>query len=273
MSRRPRPTFTPRRVPVAGSLAAIALAAAACGSSSGSANTSSTATSKLTGSITVSAASSLTAAFGQLATKFQSAHPGTTISFNFGSSGALATQIQQGAPADVFASAAPANMATVQAAGDIVGQPVTFARNSLEIVVKPGNPLGIHTLADLTKANVVGICVSTAPCGATAAQALQKSGVTIPTAKVTLGPDVDHTLAEVTTGDADAAIVYVTNARTVGTQGVGIPIPGSKNVSTSYPIAVVKGTQNLTLAQAWIAYVLGPTGQRMLQAASFLPAH
>jgi molybdate transport system substrate-binding protein len=225
------------------------------------------------GSITVSAASSLTAAFGQLASKFQAAHPETTVTFNFGSSGALATEIQLGAPADVFASAAPANMTTVQQAGDIAGSPVIFARNSLEIVVKPGNPLGIHSLADLTKANVVGICVSSAPCGATAAQALQASGVTIPISKVTLGPDVDHTLAEVTTGDADAAIVYVTNARTVGTQGVGIPIPASQNVSTSYPIAVVKGTHNPALAQAWIAYVEGPTGQRVLQAASFLPAH
>ncbi|HEV3264492.1 MAG TPA: molybdate ABC transporter substrate-binding protein [Acidimicrobiales bacterium] len=272
MSQRPHPTSTPWRVLVAGSLTALALAAAACGSSNGSASTTTTGP-KLTGSITVSAASSLTAAFGQLGTTFQSAHPGTTIAFNFGSSGALATQIQQGAPADVFASAAPANMATVQQAGDISGQPVTFARNSLEIVVKPGNPLGIQSLADLTKANVVGICVSTAPCGATAAQALAEAGVTIPTSKITLGPDVDHTLAEVTTGDADAAIVYVTNAKTVGAQGVGIPIPAAKNVTTSYPIAVVKGTQNPTLAQAWIAYVLGPIGQRVLQAASFLPAH
>jgi len=273
MSKRPHPTSTSWRVVVAGSLAALPLAAAACGSSNGSANTTTTTGPKLSGSITVSAAASLTAAFGQLGTTFQSAHPGTAITFNFGSSGALATQIQQGAPADVFASAAPANMATVQQAGDISGQPVTFARNSLEIVVKPGNPLGIQSLADLAKANVVGICVSTAPCGAAAAEALTKSDVTIPPSKVTLGPDVDHTLAEVTTGDADAAIVYVTNAKTVGAQGVGIPIPAAKNVTTSYPIAVVKGTQNPTLAQAWIAYVLGPTGQRVLQAASFLPGH
>jgi molybdate transport system substrate-binding protein len=161
----------------------------------------------------------------------------------------------------------------VQEAGDIVGKPVTFARNRLEVVVKPGNPLDIHSLADLTKANVIGICVSTAPCGATAAQALAKAGVTIPTSKVSLGTDVDHTLAEVTTGDADAAVVYVTNAKTVGAQGVGIPIPAAKNVNTRYPIAVVKGTQNPALAHAWIAYVQGPTGQRELQAASFLPAH
>ncbi len=272
MGKRPHPTLTTCRVLVAGTLTTLAVGAAACGSSNGAANTATTGP-ELTGSITVSAAASLTAAFGQLGTTFQSAHPGTTIAFNFGSSGALATQIQQGAPADVFASAAPANMTTVQQAGDISGQPVTFARNSLEIVVKPGNPLGIHSLADLTKANVVGICVSTAPCGATATLALTKAGVTIPTSKVTLGPDVDHTLAEVTTGDADAAIVYVTNAKTVGAQGVGIPIPAAMNVTTSYPIAVVKGTRNPTLAQAWINYVLGATAQRVLQAASFLPAH
>ncbi|MGO8872381.1 MAG: molybdate ABC transporter substrate-binding protein [Acidimicrobiales bacterium] len=254
-------------------LGAAAVSLAACGSSSGSPSTSTTTATKLTGSITVSAASSLTDAFGTLATKFKAAHPGTNIEFDFASSGTLATQITQGAPADVFASASPSDMETVQKAGDISGTPVTFARNSLEIVVKPGNPLGIHSLADLTKAKVVAICVSSAPCGSTAEQALEKAHVTIPTSKVTVGQDVDSTFAEVTTGDADAALVYVTNAKTVGDQGVGIPIPPSQNVTTSYPIAVVKSTKNRSLALAWVAYVLGPTGQKVLRAASFLPAH
>jgi len=204
---------------------------------------------------------------------FEAAHQGTTVSFNFGSSGALATQITQGAPADVFASAAPSQMDTVVAAGDIAGRPVTFARNSLEIVVKPGNPLGIHSLADLTRAKVVAICVSSAPCGATAEQALRKAGVTIPASKVSVGQDVDATFAAVTTGDADAAIVYVTNAKKAGDKGVGIPIAAAANVTTSYPIGVVKSTKNRSLAAAWIAYVLSPTGQRVLRAASFLPAH
>ena len=152
------------------------------------------------------------------------------------------------------------------------GKPVIFARNSLEIVVKPGNPLGIHSLADLTKGNVVAICVASAPCGATADQALKKAHVIIPASKVTLGQDVDTTLSEVTTGDADAAIVYVTNAKKVGAQGAGVPIPASVNVTTSYPIAVVKSTRNTSLAQAWIAYVLSPTAQNVLRQASFLPA-
>jgi len=198
-------------------------------------------------------------------------HPGTNVAFNFGSSGTLAAQIQQGAPADVFASASPGDMQTVQKSGDIEGAPVIFARNSLEIVVKPGNPLGIHSLADLTKANVVAICVASAPCGATAEQSLKKAHVTIPTSKVTLGQDVDTTLSGVTTGDAEAAIVYVTNAKGVGTQGQGVPIPSSLNVTTSYPIAVVKSTNNKPLARAWIAFVLSPTAQKVLHQASFLP--
>jgi molybdate transport system substrate-binding protein len=253
-------------------LLALASAAAACGSSSSSPTTTSTTTATLSGSITVSAASSLTGAFGQLETTFHALHPGATVAFNFGSSGALATQIQQGAPADVFASASPGDMATLVQAGDIIGTPVIFARNRLEIVVKPGNPLGIHSLADLTKASVVALCVTTAPCGSTAQRALAKAHVTLPVAKVSLGQNVDATLAQVTTGDADAGVVYVTNAKTVGTQGVGVPIPPSQNVTTSYPIALVKGTTDRTLAQAWIAYVLGPTGRSVLRQASFLPA-
>jgi molybdate transport system substrate-binding protein len=271
MSTRPHQTHRHRRLLALAAITTVALVASACSSSSGSSGATTTSAPKLTGSITLSAASSLTATFTQLGTQFQSAHPGITVSFNFASSGALATQITQGSPADVFASASPSDMATVQQAGDILGKPVTFARNSLEIVVKPGNPLGIHSLTDLTKANVVAICVSTAPCGSTADQALKNAGVTIPTSKITLGENVDATFEAVTTGDADAAIVYVTNAKTVGDQGVGIPIPASLNVTTSYPIAVVKSTKNRTLSLAWIAYVLGPTGQKELRAASFLP--
>lgn len=248
----------------------LALMSAAC-SSSTSAGTTTTTGAPLAGSITVSAASSLTGTFTQLATGFRRLHPGTTVTFNFGSSGALATQIVSGAPADVFASASPSDMTTVQASHLVVGTPVTFARNRLEIVVKPGNPLGIHSLGDLTKAAVVAVCVSTAPCGSTAERALAKAGVTLPTSKVSLGANVDATFAQVTTGDADAAIVYVTNAATVGTEGVAVPIAPSQNVATSYPIAVLAGSTDRPLASAWVAYVRGPVGQATLLRAHFLP--
>jgi molybdate transport system substrate-binding protein len=263
-----------RGIITAAALVVVAVAAAACSSSPSSSPTTTPAPKvSLSGTITVSAASSLMAVFGQLGTKFEAAHPETTISFNFGSSGALATQITSGAPADVFASASPGDMATVQQAGDITGKSVIFTRNSLEIVAKPGNPLGIKSLADITKANPVSLCVTTAPCGSTAEEALHKADVTIPSSQVTLGQNVDATFAAVTTGDALAGIVYVTNAKTCGSQCVGVPISASDNVSTSYPIAVVKGTKNDSLAKAWIAYVLGPTGQSALREASFLPAH
>jgi len=252
-------------------LGAVSLVSAACSASSTSAPTSTA--SPLAGSLTVSAASSLSKVFPALATRFEAADRGTSVTFNFGSSGTLATQIVQGAPADVFAAAAPAPMAKVQVAGDLAGSPTTFARNSLEIVVKPGNPLGIHGLGDLPRAHVVALCVLTAPCGATAGEALTRAMVHLLPTAVTRAPDVDATLAQVTTGDADAAIVYVTNAATVGTTAVGVPIPKSQNVTTSYPVAILRSTSNPALARAWMAYVLGPVGTAALRRAHFLPAH
>ena len=137
--------------------------------------------------------------------------------------------------------------------------------------MKPGNPLGITSLADLTKAQVVALCATNAPCGTAANTALQHDGVTIPTSKISLGQDVKATLSQVTSGDADAAVVYATDARSVGSTGKGVPIPASQNIITSYPIAVVNGTSNASLAKAWIGYVTGPTGQKVLGAAGFLP--
>jgi molybdate transport system substrate-binding protein len=270
MSTRPRGAHRHPHLTALAAAAMVAVAATSCSSSSASSGTTTTQPT-LTGSITVSAASSLTGTFGQIGTQFQSAHPGTTVKFNFGSSGALVTQIQQGAPADVFASASTKDMTTAQTSGDIVGKPVIFARNTLKIVVKPGNPLGIASLADLNKATVVALCTPSAPCGAAAATVLQQAGITLPTSKVTLGTDAKSTLQQVTSGGADAAIVYVTDAKTVGATGTGVPIPASRNFITSYPIALVKGTANAALGTAWIAYVVGPKGQKVLRAAGFLP--
>lgn len=236
------------------------------------ATTASAGTPSLTGSITVSAASSLTGVFTQLGRQFQAAHHHTTIAFNFASSSTLALQIQQGAPADVFASASVKDMGGVQKSGDIAGAVSIFARNTLAIVVKPGNPLHIRSLADLTKARVVALCVVSAPCGAAARKALAKSKVTIPIARISLGQDVKSTLAQVTTGDANAAIVFVTDAKTAHGQDVVVVIPTFENVITSYPIGLVKATTNRALAQAWISYVLGPSGQRALRLAGFLSA-
>jgi len=254
---------------------AIAVVAAACSSSKSTSTTGATngtsGTAALSGTIIVSAAASLTGTFTSLGKTFEAAHHGTTVTFNFGSSATLVTQIQGGAAADVFASASSKTMDSLVSSGNVEGQPQGFAQNTLEIVVKPGNPLGIHSLADLTKAKTVALCDSSAPCGSAADKALSANDVTLPASKITRGTDVKATLGEVTTGDADAAVVYVTDAKTIGSAGVAVPITGAQNVITSYEIAQVKGSKNGTLAQAWIAYVLSPTGQDVLKAAGFLP--
>jgi molybdate transport system substrate-binding protein len=265
---RARPTAPWARTILARASAASFSLAVALGGAPVSANAAT-----LTESITVSAASSLTGVFTQLDQSFQKAHPGTSIAFNFASSSTLATQIEQGAPADVFASASTKEMAGAQKAGDIAGPVTIFTRNTLAIVVKPGNPLHIHSLADLIRAKVLALCEATAPCGKAARLALSMSKVVIPTSRISLGQDVKSTLAQVTTGDASAAIVYVTDARTVAGHGVAVAIPAAQNVITRYPIAVVTASTHRALARAWINYVLGSSGQRSLRSAGFLPAH
>ena len=263
---------TKRRAPWARTI--IACASAASFSLAGALGVTpmSASAAKLTGSITVSAASSLTGVFTQLGKSFQNAHPGTSIAFNFASSSILATQIEQGAPADVFASASTKEMAGAQRAGNIAGSATIFTRNTLAIVVKPGNPLHILSIANLTRAKVVALCVATAPCGKAARLALSMSKVVIPASRISLGQDVKSTLAQVTTGDASAAIVYVTDARTVAGRGVAVAIPTSQNVITSYPIGLVRTSTHCALARTWIDYVLGSVGQRALRSAGFLPA-
>lgn len=252
------------------------LALVGCGSSSGSSSgskssTTTTTTAKATGSITVSAAASLTEAFGTIGKDFSSANPGATVTFNFGSSGTLATQIQQGAPADAFASADPANIDTLQQANLVDGRATVFANNKLVIVTKPGNPKNVKSLADLATVGIVSLCGETVPCGKYADQALSAAGVTIPADKITRGVDVKATLAAVTTGDADAAIVYVTDAKTAGSAVASVAIPDAQNVIATYPIAVLKASGNPATTQAFVQYVVGPKGQATLKSYGFLP--
>ena len=226
---------------------------------------------KPTGSITVSAAASLTEVFTKMGADFQKQHKGTTITFNFAASSALAAQIQGGAPADVFASADGANLQKVVTTGQVTADPVDFTANQLTIVVKPGNPKGVKKLADLSGVGIVSMCAAAVPCGRYATQMLTQDGITIPQDKVTLGQDVKATLAAVQTGDADAAIVYRTDAQAAGKTVAEIPIAASLNVLAVYPIAPVAASQNVTLADAWIQYVLSPTGQKTLAKFGFLP--
>jgi molybdate transport system substrate-binding protein len=226
---------------------------------------------KLSGTITVSAAASLTEAFTKMAADFEQANPGTTITPNFAASSALVTQIQGGAPADAFASADGTNMQKLVSGGQVKAEPTVFAANELTIVVKKGNPKNVKSLADLANLGVVSLCADAVPCGKYAAQTLSQAGVTIPPEKVTKGADVKTTLSAVSAGDADAAIVYTTDAKAAGTTVQSVRIPAWLNVYAIYPIAPVASSQNLDLANAFVKYTLSPAGQKTLASFGFLP--
>jgi molybdate transport system substrate-binding protein len=219
---------------------------------------------KLGGSITVSAAASLTEAFTQIGKDFEKRNRGTTVTFNFGASSALVQQIQGGAPADVFASADTANMLKLQTAHLTIGYPQEFARNQLEIVVKPGNPKHVTGVEDLLNVGTVALCAASVPCGSYAGQVLTNLGVALPADHVTRGQDAKATLAAVAAGDAEAGIVYVTDALSAGKTVTRIAIPAMDNIVASYPIAALRGSDAGKLATAFVKYVLSAAGQRTL---------
>lgn len=253
--------------------ALVGLVATGCSNSSTprASTTTTVAIPKLTGTITVSAAASLTEAFEKIAGGFTIANRAAIVTFNFGSTSTIETQIEQGAPADVFASADEANMDKLAAANHIAGASVVFAKNKLVIVTKPGNPQHVKTLADLANLATVSLCAETVPCGKYAAQVLQTAGVTIPETKVTRNQDVKSTLAAVATGDADAAIVYVTDAKSAGGSVAAVTIPDAQNAIATYPVAVVAASGNAATAKAFVEYVISAKGQATLRSFGFLP--
>ena len=225
----------------------------------------------LSGTASIFAAASLTDSFKALGTAFQAAHPGVTVQFNFAGSPTLVTQIEQGASADVFASADTTNMDKIKADGFAAGTPQVFARNKLAIVVAAGNPKGITGLADLAKPGVIYITAApTVPAGKYALQILANAGVEV-TPK-SLEADVKSVVGKIQLGEADAGIVYTTDVKAAGTKVQGVSIPDSVNVIATYPIVEVKGTKNADLAKAFIAYVLSADGAAKLQSFGFLSA-
>ena len=220
-----------------------------------------------TGTITVFAASSLMGTFTEIGKQFEAAHPGDTVKFSFGASSTLATQITSGAPADVFASAAPKNMDTVVSAGD-ASNPQNFAKNTAEIAVPPSNPASVTSVNDLAKSSVkVALCEPQVPCGVVAAEVFKNAGIKV--TPVTLQPDVKSVLTQVELGNVDAGVVYVTDVKAAGSKVKGVTIPASQNASTLYPIAAISGSKEMAIAQAFVAYVLSPAGQQVLAAAGF----
>jgi molybdate transport system substrate-binding protein len=247
-------------------LAVVALAGCSSSSSSSTPSVSSS-PSASTGAITVFAAASLTGTFTELGKQFEAAHPGDTVKFSFGPSSGLATEITSGAPADVFASAATANMQQVVTAGD-ASNPQNFAKNVMEVAVPPNNPANVKSVNNLAKKSVkVAVCQPQVPCGVVAAEVFKNVGITVK--PVTLQADVKSVLSQVELGNVDAGMVYVTDVMAAGTKVKGVAIPANDNASTLYPIATISSSKLKSEAQAFVAYVLSPAGQQVLTAAGF----
>ncbi len=222
------------------------------------------------GEIVVSAAASLQEGFTELAKEFRRMNPRSRVRFNFGSSTALVTQIQSGAPVAVFASADLASQDRLLQSGSIASSPRLFARNTMQLAVKPGNPLKILRVADLTRAKTVALCGKTVPCGLYAAAVLARSGVSLPESSITRGVDAKATLASVAFGDADAAIVYATDAKAAGRSVRGVLIPPAQNVTAVYGISVVRGAKNQSLARAFVEFVMSKSGRAIMSRYGFL---
>ena len=246
---------------------------AACGGS-GSAATPSAATAEDHGLI-VSAASSLTDAFTDIGKEFEAWNPGVTVAFNFGPSDGLATQIEEGAPVDVFASASPTWMDSVQDDRPGVSDRADFARNRLAVIVPTDNPAGIQGIDDLANNGVqLVIAAEGVPAGDYARQILRNAEIyQAAMANVVSNTEDDRSVvASVASGEADAGVVYVTDVTPDVTDQVAlIQIPDAVNVIATYPIAVITGSEEAELAKRFVDYVLGP-GQRVLADYGFLPA-
>ncbi|QCO98507.1 molybdate ABC transporter substrate-binding protein [Arthrobacter sp. 24S4-2] len=255
-------------------LVAGALSAALAGCASGTPGSSATpgagasGSPKLAGAITVFAAASLKATFTKLASDFEAKNPGTKITLNFAGSSDLVTQITQGAPADVFASADTKNMTKLSAAKLIDATASNFATNVLEIAVPPSNPASISSFADLAKPGVkVVVCAPQVPCGAATDTVERATGTTL--VPVSEEPSVTDVLGKVTSGEADAGLVYVTDVKTAGDKVKGIPFAESDRAVNTYPIATVGTSKNKDLAAAFIAMVTGREGRKVLNDAGF----
>jgi molybdate transport system substrate-binding protein len=245
-------------------LAVAALALAACGGDDDSGGSSGAASAS---EIKVFAAASLTAAFTKLGEDFTAANGGTRVLLNLAGSQALATQIQQAAPADVFASADIANMDKVKV---LVNTPQNFASNLLAIVVEKGNPKDVKGLEDLANPDLkVVLAAEEVPAGRYAKQVLDQAGVSV--TPVSQEDNVKAVVTKVSLGEADAGIVYVTDVTAGGDKVEGGDIPEGQNVTATYPIATVKASKAQDKAQAFMDLVLSAEGQQVLKEYGFLP--
>ena len=251
-------------------VAGLTLLLAGCGGGAQPASPAPSAAPAESGTLTVLAAASLTETFTGLEQRFEADHPGVDVKLNFAGSSDLAQQVVNGAPADVFAAASDATMKTVTDAGLAAGTPTIFATNVLQIATAPGNPKGIAAFADLAKPDLkVVVCAPQVPCGAAADRIEKATGVTL--SPVSEEADVKSTLGKVTSGDADAGLVYVTDVTAAGDDVQGVSFPEASQATTNYPITVLKDAPQGPLAQQFVDLVTGDAGRQALEAAGFGP--
>ncbi len=259
------------RVPLTLAAAGL-LTLTACGGSTDSTSSSGASSSadggELTGTLTVFAAASLTDVFTDLGDQLMAANPDLTVTLNFAGSSALATQITQGAPADVFASANQTQMTVVTDAGLEAADPTVFAENVLEIAVPEGNPGDVTGIADFADADLtLAICAPDVPCGAAAEKVFEAAGITAQ--PDTLEEDVRAALTKVELGEVDAALVYASDVQAAGGSVEGIAFPEAEDAVNSYPITSLTAATNPDAAAAFLVLVSSDAGQQALTDAGF----
>ncbi|MFV0318690.1 MAG: molybdate ABC transporter substrate-binding protein [Microthrixaceae bacterium] len=259
-------------------LVALALVFAGCSSDDSSADSTGNTTAgsdagaaELSGSITVSAAASLTDVFDAAIEDFTAENPDTEVVANYGSSSQLAEQILAGAPADVAAFANTSAMDGLVEAGvvDEAQSGVILATNELVIITKPGNPEGIDSVDDLTDVGTVALCAQDAPCGRYAAELLTNAGVTLDESTITRGQNATATLTAVTEGDAAAAILYRSDGVRAAERAEVVDVQEGLSPIAEYPIAVLNTTENVELADAFVGFLLSDAGVALLGEGGF----
>jgi molybdate transport system substrate-binding protein len=260
----------------AGAVVVMLTSVAGCGSgdagsgasAGATSSTSSSSSAGVTGKITVLAAASLTESFSTIGKDFEAANPGSTVTFSFGSSATLATQVNQGAPADVFASADERTMKMVTDKGNAAQTPVIFVTNTLEIAVPKGNPGKITGLSDFADSSAkTALCAKEVPCGAAAQKVFTAAKITAK--PVSYEADVKAALQKVETDEVDAALVYKTDVASAGDKVQGIDFPESSHAVNKYPITTLKSSKQVETADAFVDYVSKGPGQQVLKKAGF----
>lgn len=261
--------MTLRRVLPVLVLAFLTPALAACGGDDGDGGSGGSGGGGGDQTLTVYAAASLKKTFGELETQFEQSHDGVDVEVVYGGSSDLVTQLQNGADddADVFASADTANMDKLVDAGLQGQDPQDFATNTLEIATPPDNPADVASLQDLTGDLDLVLCAPEVPCGAAAQKLAEAAGLTFD--PVSEEQSVADVLGKITSGQADAGLVYVTDVKAAGDEVKGIEFPESGDVVNTYPITTIKGSDQADLAKEFVELVLGAQGQQVLADAGF----